>query len=175
LKLPDGRIVMLVDTVGFVSRLPHTLVEAFKSTLEETKYADLILNVCDASNEGVEDQINITKEILNELGVSNKAIIDVYNKCDIATESFLLPETQNTVKISALKAEGIEGLLEKICQSLPQTQRRVQLLLPFSLASTAASIRRDSRVITEEYRDGGIFVDAVVDAAALDRVKEYVI
>jgi len=118
LRLPDGKKIMLVDTVGFISRLPHTLVEAFKSTLEEAAYADLILNIADASSPALFEQIRVTKEILAELGAAEKPVIDVYNKCDIAEESFLLTEDAASVKISALKGEGIENLLQKISQTL---------------------------------------------------------
>ena len=174
IKLPDGREVMLIDTVGFISRLPHFLVEAFKSTLEEATSADLILNICDASDPECENQIKVTKEILKDLGADTKPIITVYNKCDLAS-SYLLPVTQNEVKISALNGIGISSLLNAIADNLPNDRKRLLLLLPFSEGSLAERIRRDHTVISEEYRNDGLFMDAVIDVAFMNKVVDYIV
>ncbi len=174
LKLPDGRNIMLVDTVGFVSRLPHMLIEAFKSTLEEAVYADLILNICDACDENMEEQIKVTKEVLKELGAGEKPIIDVYNKCDIAPDSFMLPEDKYTVKISALKGEGIDRLLLKISEALPETKRRVKLLVPFNEGSVNAHIRQYGAVLSEEFLEHGVLLEAIVDIAQLSAIEQYI-
>lgn len=175
LKLPNGSKVMLVDTVGFVSRLPHMLVEAFKSTLEEAAYADVILNVCDASSPDFEDQLSITKEILHDLGAENKLIIDVFNKCDLADEIFDLPEHRNSVKISALKGIGINSLLEKIEENIQTRKKQVKLLIPFTHASLIAKIRDEGVLIREEYKNEGIHIEAILDIIFLEQIKEFII
>ncbi len=173
IKLPDGREIMLIDTVGFVSRLPHFLVEAFKSTLEEAVSADVLLMICDASDPDCEAQAEVTRDILKELGAEHTPLITVYNKCDIA-DSYLLPVTKNTVKISALKGIGVDALLECITENLPQTRTRVLLLIPFDKGGLAAKIRNRSRVLKEEYRNDGLFMDAVIDVADMHAVLDYI-
>ena len=174
IKLPDGSEVMLIDTVGFISRLPHFLVEAFKSTLEEATNADILIILADASDSECEAQLQVTKEILGELGGENKPMITVYNKCDKAN-SFLLPVTRNTVKISALKGIGINSLLECIAENMPQTKKRVLLLLPFTEGSLANEIRTSSRILREEYKADGLFLDAVVDVDIMYKILDYIV
>ncbi len=174
IRLPDGSEVMLIDTVGFISRLPHFLVEAFKSTLEEATNADILIILCDASDPECENQLEVTKEILRELCDEEKPLITVYNKCDIA-ESYLLPVTKNTVKISALKGVGINSLLEAISENMPQTKKRVLLLIPFSQGSLANEIRTTSRLLKEEYRAEGIFFDAIVDVNIMYKLLDYIV
>ena len=174
IKLPDGREIMLIDTVGFVSRLPHFLVEAFRSTLEEAVSADVLLMICDASDPDCEAQAEVTRDILKELGAEDKPLITVYNKCDIA-DSYLLPAMKNTVKISALNGVGIAGLLECIADNLPPTRRRVLMLFPFDKGGLAAKIRNRSRVLEEEYRNEGLFMDAVIDVSDMALVLDYIL
>ncbi len=174
IRLPDGSEVMLIDTVGFISRLPHFLVEAFKSTLEEATNADILIILCDASDPECENQLEVTKEILHELCEEEKPVITVYNKCDIA-ESYLLPVTKNTVKISALKGVGINSLLEAISENMPKTKKRVLLLLPFSEGSLANEVRTTSRILKEEYRAEGIFFDAIVDVNIMYKLLDYIV
>ncbi len=173
LKLPDGRTVLLVDTVGFISRLPHDLVEAFKSTLEEVVYADLILNVCDASSGEYEDHISVTKQVISELGASDKPVLTVYNKCDLVPHLVFFGE--NNVRISAKEGRGLQNLLEKICTMLANTRRKVKLLLPYSDGATAAIIRKVGALIKEEYRDDGLYMEAVLDGSFLNSVKQYIL
>lgn len=172
LKLPDGSEVMLIDTVGFISRLPHFLVEAFKSTLEEATDSDILIVLADASCDECEEQLEVTKEILKELGCENKPLITVYNKCDIA-DGYLLPVQRNTVKISALKGIGIDNLLECIAENVPKTKKRMLLLIPFSHGSLANEIRQTSRILREEYTADGVFFDAVVDVSVMGRLMDY--
>ena len=174
IKLPDGNEIMLIDTVGFISRLPHFLVEAFKSTLEEATNADILIILTDASDPECENQLEVTKEILKELSEEEKPMITVYNKCDIA-DSYLLPVTKNTVKISALRGIGIDSLLECIAENMPQTKKRVLLLIPFSEGRLANEIRTSSRILKEEYRDSGVFFDAVVDVNIMYKILDYIV
>ena len=129
LDLPDGRRVMLIDTVGLVSRLPHQLVQAFHSTLEEAADADLVLNVCDVSSPEFDQQLEVTTGLLKELGAENVPVLTVLNKCDKLPE---LPLTldRKTAAISAKTGMGLEKLLEKVALNLPQTHQHLHLLIP---------------------------------------------
>lgn len=175
LKLPDGRSVILVDTVGFISRLPHSLVESFKSTLEEVVYADLILNVCDASNPDYEQQIEVTLDTIKELGASDKPVLTVFNKCDLTPNLHFFSVDRNTVRISAKTGEGLPALLEKIASMLENTRRRVKLIIPYSDGNLTSRIRNEGELISEEYTPDGIMIDAVLDSGFLNLVKDYII
>lgn len=175
LKLPDGRSVLLVDTVGFISRLPHDLVEAFKSTLEEVVYADLILNVCDASDIEFEEHIKVTKQVINDLGAGDKPMLTVYNKCDRNPTLRFFGESGCDVRISALYKQGLDNLLAKMCSLLENTRRKVNLLIPYSDGGTASKIRKEGAVIKEEYRDDGLFMEAILDGIFLNNVKNYIL
>ncbi len=174
LLLPDGRKVMLVDTVGLVSHLPHHLVEAFKSTLEEAVNADLILNVCDVSSPEFDHQLEITTQVLADLGAGQVPVLTVLNKCD---KVVLPPLTidKHTAAISAKTGEGLDALLEKIALNLPETHRRLQLLLPYSKAGLISEIRELGRVDIEDYREDGVFVEALVDIKICHKVQDYII
>ena len=175
LTLPDGRTVMLVDTVGLVRRLPHQLVEAFKSTLEEAANADLILNVCDASSPECAEHLEVTKNLLDDLGCAGKPVVSVMNKCDLAGDVYALPSIGRTVMISALLGRGLEQLLHTITDALPASRRRVKLLLPFDMGSFAARLRKEGVIHAEEYRESGIYLEATAELYLLDRVKQYIL
>ena len=174
LLLPDGRKVMLVDTVGLVSRLPHHLVEAFHSTLEEAVSADLVLNVCDVSSPEFDQQLRITSDLLRELGAEQVPVLTVLNKCDCLEEPPLCPD-QWTAAISARSGMGLEKLLEKIALCLPQTHRRLTLLLPYTASGLASDLRQTGKVYSEEYRGDGILLDVNVDLRQLHRVQDYIL
>ena len=175
LKLPDGREVMLIDTVGFISRLPTKLVEAFKSTLEEAADADLILNLCDASDPEYENHLAVTRSVLQDLGAGDKPTVTVYNKCDAMQTPWLLPVSRDAVMISALTGRGFEQLLDAIMQALPPTRRRVLLLMPYTQGSLTDRVRREGAVSVEEYRADGVFMDAVVGVELLPKLLDYVL
>ena len=174
LKLPDGQEIMLIDTVGLVRRLPHQLVEAFHSTLEEAVWADVILNVCDASAEECAEHIQVTMKVLDELGCGGKPVINVLNKCDKAFGLADVDFFENSVKISALTGEGIEALLHAIVDALPCNRKRVQLLLPFDKLSLASPVRKGV-VHAEEYREDGLFLDATVALSDLEKLFDYIV
>ncbi len=172
--LPDGRSVLLTDTVGLISRLPHHLVEAFKSTLEEASNADVILHVCDCSSEDIEQQTKVTRELLSELGCDGIPIVTVLNKCDIAEwDGSPLPE--GTVMISAKEGTGLDRLLEELTNALPETAKRMKLLLPFSEAGLLAKIRAEGNVFVEEYTADGISVDALVDVKLIHSAEKFAV
>ena len=175
LTLPDGRQVMLIDTVGLIRRLPHKLVEAFKSTLEEAAEATVILNVCDASDEHSAEHLEVTRQLLNELGCEGKPIISVMNKCDLVGDIYAMPTFGKTVMISALEKKGFDELLEAILRELPPTRRKAELLIPFSAGAIAARIRKEGAVEEEEYRPEGLYMRATVEMSLLDTIKDYII
>lgn len=175
LTLPDGRQVMLIDTVGLIRRLPHKLVEAFKSTLEEAADATVILNVCDASDEHCAEHLEVTKRLLSELGCEGKPIISVMNKCDLVGDIYSMPTFGKTVMISALKQKGFDELLNTIVAELPPTRRVAELLIPFNAGATAARIRNEGVVEKEEYTADGLYMKAIVDISLLDTIKDWII
>ena len=171
IELPDGRSLLLVDTVGLIRRLPHHLVEAFKSTLEEAACADIIIHVCDASDPDAPEKADVTLKTLAELGAAEIPVVTVLNKCDKISEN--IPADDKTAKISALRNEGIDELLEKISKNLPQTSRRMKLLLPYDKAGYTAQLRENGKVFAEEYTENGIAVDALVDIMLIKQMSEY--
>lgn len=175
LTLPDGRTVMLIDTVGLVRRLPHQLVDAFRSTLEEAANATVILNLCDAFDECCTEHLNVTMNLLAALGCADKPIISVLNKCDLCGGSFVLPAQGEFVMISAKTGEGLGNLLAKIQLSLPPTRRKAELLIPYNEGGLVSYIREEGVLIKEDYRADGIYVKAVVDIQFLDKHKDLIV
>ena len=173
LRLPGGREVLLVDTVGLIRRLPHHLVEAFLSTLEEAAAADLILNVCDASDPECSEHLQVTRELLDELECGDTPVVTVLNKCDIAADADTLTGLGKTVCISARTGQGLETLLKQIDSALPPTRMRVTLLLPYSMGGDAAKLRQDGEVYSESYTETGILLDLTASIRLLDKYKAY--
>lgn len=175
LTLPDGRQVMLIDTVGLVRRLPHELVEAFKSTLEEAAAAHVILNVCDASSPECSEHLEVTQKLLKELGCESTPVISVMNKCDLVDNIYDMPAIGKTVMISALQSKGLDRLLKEIEKALPKTRSRAKVLIPFSSGAQAGRIRTEGVVISEEYTPDGILMDGIIPISILEELKEFVI
>lgn len=162
-ELPDGRTVMLIDTVGLIRRLPHNLVEAFKSTLEEAAAADVILNVQDLSSPERVQQTEVTEKLLTELGCGDIPKINVMNKLDEAIDADTVFEDDSTVLISAKERIGFDKLLECIAAKLPETAKRMKLLVPYDRTAFIGKIREDGRIFSEEYTENGTLIDALVD------------
>lgn len=171
IELPDGRSLLLVDTVGLIRRLPHHLVEAFKSTLEEAACADIIIHVCDVSDPEAAEKADVTLKTLADLGAAEIPVVTVLNKCDLLTEN--IPEDDSTVKISAKKAQGIDRLLQVVAANLPETAKRMKLLLPYDKAGFTAKLRENGKVFTEEYTETGVLVDALVDQMLIKQISQY--
>ena len=167
LTLPDDRRVLLIDTVGLIRRLPHHLVEAFKSTLEEAADADLILHVCDISADDPEGQIAVTEQLLGELGCGEIPVLRVFNKCDRLPRLPDFVPDGDSVLISARTGYGLDVLLQKIADKLPSGLERVKLLIPYGQGGLLSRLREAGKVYSEEYRDDGIAVDALVPPALL--------
>lgn len=173
LKLPSGVTVMMIDTVGLVRRLPHHLVEAFRSTLEEAAQSDIILNVCDASSDEARTHMQVTTDLLESLGCGETPIITVLNKCDLLDETTLAQDFTSCVKISAKNGTGIDDLLQAIDDNLPVRVKRVKLLVPFSNAGIASEIRQKGTLISEDYVADGLEIEAVVDEMLYAKVKVF--
>ena len=163
LNLKDGQQILLTDTVGFINKLPHHLVEAFKSTLEEAKYADYIIHVVDASNPQAEMQMHIVYETLKELGALGKKTITLFNKQDrVFGESFRDLRADHTLKISAQTGEGLEEFKQLLSEILAEGQIYMERLFPYSEAGQIQLIREYGQLLSEEYTEGGIAVKARV-------------
>lgn len=162
LKLPEGRTVMLIDTVGLIRRLPHHLVQAFHSTLEQAASADVLLNVCDASSPEAQVHLEVARELLADLGCSGKPVIPVLNKCDLTPGLWEAPMIGGAVRISALNGRGVNALLKAIEDNLPEKMFAMEILLPFSQSGLAARIRREGKVKREEYLPEGLKMEVYV-------------
>ena len=173
IELPDGRSVLLIDTVGLIRRLPHNLVEAFKSTLEEAASADIIINLVDISADDGFEQAEVTAEVLKDLGCDGIPRIDVLNKCDLLPESANIKCDERTVKISAKQKIGFDDLLDCIARNLPETSVRGKFVIPYDKTSVINTIRIDGKILSEEYLAEGTLIDAVVDKKVLYLVEGY--
>ncbi len=164
LALSDGMQVLLTDTVGFIHKLPHQLIEAFHSTLEEAQYADIILHVIDASDPQWEMHNKVVYDTLAGLKIKQKPVIAVFNKMDEVNEDVILRDlsASRTVRISAKSGEGIESLIKGICDTLKDMQKLMKLLIPYSESALAAKIRRIGQIVSEEYLEEGILLEAYI-------------
>ena len=185
LALPDGRSVMLVDTVGLVRRLPHGLIKAFHSTLEEAALADLILILCDAASPEADEQVQVTQDVLFELGAADTPRLIVRNKCDLLcgdTQGALSGSeaagygdagTPREIFISAKTGDGLPALLDRVAASLPAPQARVELLIPYAQGALLAEIRERGAVLAEDYAEDGMRISALVDQKLLRRLTDF--
>lgn len=171
LTLPSGLTVVAVDTVGFVSRLPHHLVDAFKSTLEETAYSDVIVKVADASDPQREEQLAVTDEVLEQLGCAGIPQITVYNKCDKGALSF----APGVLLTSARTGLGLNALLEELDRQLSSRMRPVKLLLPYDQLGLAAPLRQRGSVTLEEYRPEGVYLEGIAKTTDLHLFEPYLV
>lgn len=162
LELPDGRTVLLSDTVGLIRRLPHHLVEAFRSTLEETAQADVILHVLDASEPDLRERMQITQDLLNDLGCAEIPQIHVLNKADLVPH-LTQSNDKNTVWISAKTGDGTELLLQTVARSLPQTAKRMRLCIPYTEGGFLQLLRQEGRLYSEEFTPEGTLIDILVE------------
>lgn len=164
LTLESGQQILLTDTVGFIRKLPHHLIDAFRSTLEEAKYADIILHVVDASNEEAYTQMHVVYETLEKLGVSDKTIITAFNKQDkLETEQIIKDfKADKIVKISAKKQIGLDTLLDTIEEILKEQKILIERVYSYQEAGKIQIIRKYGQLLEEEYREDGIFVKAYV-------------
>ena len=166
LMLDGKQQVLLTDTVGFIRKLPHNLIDAFRSTLEEAKYADYIIHVVDASSDEAEEDMRVVYETLDMLGIEGKKVLTVFNKMDNHINEPRLyirdERAYMTVKISAKTGDGIDILMEAMTEMIRKDRKRLERLFSYSEMSAVAEVRQTSRIISEEYRDDGIYIEAEV-------------
>ncbi len=169
ITLPNGTPCLLSDTVGFINKLPHELVQAFRSTLEEVKNADLILHVVDASCPYYDVQMRVTEQVLESLGAADTPCIEVYNKCDLETA---VPRTrERAVAISAQTGAGIDALLERIETELNRTQQRVELVIPYDKYNAIRILHEIGNVLSESHEADGTHIVAMLESSKLYRLK----
>ena len=173
IELPDGRLLILVDTVGFIRRLPHHLIEAFKSTLEEAAAADLILNVCDVSSPELQEHIEVSEKLLEELGASETPRLTVLNKADRVAELPHLSGERSVVAISARTGEGFDRLMDGMVKALESGHVRMRVKLPYGKEGLLALVRRDGKVFGEQYEQDGVVAEVLADAKIAPRLLEY--
>lgn len=161
LDLPDGRRVLLSDTVGLIRRLPHHLVEAFRSTLRETANADLILHVLDASEPDLNERMDVTTTLLADLGCAEIPQLRVLNKCDACDH--IGENSDEQIWISAKERQGLDLLLQTIARLLPETAKRMQLCIPYTDGSFLQTLRNEGNIFSEEYTEQGVCIDVLVD------------
>ena len=177
IMLEGKQQALLTDTVGFIRKLPHNLVDAFRSTLEEAKYADYIVHVVDISSENLEEDMRVVYETLDMLGIEGKKIITVYNKVDKLTDAEEIhvrdPRAYMTVNISAKTGEGVEKLINTLAEVIRQDRKKIERVFSYSEMSAVSEIRNMGRILTEDYRDDGIYIEAEVPARLYKKyVKE---
>ena len=178
--LKNKGVITLTDTVGFVRKLPHDLVQAFKSTLEEVIYSDLLCHVVDTSSDTAIEQIKAVEEVLSELGASDKKTILVLNKIDKATEEQLenvkkATSEYETIEISAREGINLEELLGLIEENLPYKMKKCEYLIPYDRSDMSSFLHRNGRVLEEDYRENGTFMFVEVDEESYNKSKDYII
>ena len=174
-ELPCGESILLTDTVGFIRKLPHHLVKAFKSTLDEVTYADILIIVTDINDSEASEHIEVTKNVIDELGASDKPIIYVYNKCDLLDEQILASDESNTVIVSGVTGHGIDRMLELITNEIQKCKRKYHLLIPYSEQNKLSAMYNVYTVENVEYLDDGISVSVVLDNRGSGLYRKYIV
>ncbi|KON27019.1 hypothetical protein AC481_05885 [miscellaneous Crenarchaeota group archaeon SMTZ-80] len=177
IKLPNKQEVFISDTVGFINKLPHQLIAAFKATFEEVKESDLLLHIIDMSNPHFEVHINAVNEVLEEIGMPPKKIFHVLNKIDRVTHKKMISawgkKLENGVAISALTGDGVDLLLNMIGDVVSTSMQRVKLKIPFGAWNTTGKIFRNGKIVTKRYLKTGVIIEAEVQRALIDSLKPY--
>ncbi len=176
LKLKDGQELLLTDTVGFIRKLPHHLIDAFRSTLEEAKYADILLHVVDASNPQMDAQMQVVYETLNQLGVSGQPVVTLFNKQDKLEEPVHMRDekAEYSLPVSLKTGQGMQELTEVLEQILRESRVYISRVFAYPEAGVIGQIRKYGQLIAEEYREDGIYIEAYVGkelAAAIEKGK----
>lgn len=180
IELTNGRIITITDTVGFVNKLPHDLIEAFKSTLEEVYYSDLLLHVVDIASEDAYQHIEAVNHVLNELGIKDKPVLLVLNKLDEGEKEKIehIKNSYNNLEsicISAKYGINLEELLQKISCMLPQNTKNVEYLIPYTEQAAVAFIHRNCKIEKEDYREQGTYISALVDEEVYNKCRKFII
>ncbi|MBE7034196.1 MAG: GTPase HflX [Ruminococcaceae bacterium] len=177
LSLPDGRNAVIVDTVGFIRKLPHHLIEAFKSTLDEAVLADVLIHVIDSSNPEMYSQMRVVDDLIQTLGCKAQRIIAVFNKCDVAPPLSPRPEGNYTdfVSVSAKSGEGMDELIELLHDALPGKKKEIEVLIPYSESKIAATLHDGEVILEESYEAEGTKIRILADEALYAKLRNYII
>lgn len=160
LELPNSQEILLTDTVGFISKLPHNLIDAFKSTLEEAVYADVIVHVVDASDPEYDNKMKVVYDTLNSLKVENKPVITLFNKCDVLDRDDILidPKADTYMRISARTGDGLDRFKDTLVQFLRQGKKYKEMYIPFSESSRLYELKLNNEITEERYEEDGIYI-----------------
>ena len=175
MELPSGESVLLTDTVGFIRKLPHHLVKAFKSTLDEVVYADILLIVSDITDPEVPEHLEVTKQVIADLGASDKPVIYVYNKCDMLDQIPLDTFGEDTVILSGVTGHGTDTLLDLIEETIHRFKKKYTLLIPYASQSSLSSLYDKYNVLNVEYVDDGIAVEVILDEKGRGQYSKFVV
>ena len=173
-ELPSGEEALFTDTVGFIRKLPHHLVKAFKSTLDEVRFADILLIVCDASDPEVFEQLKVTESVIEELGAGGKPTVYVFNKSELVSLDNLTSSYKPAVAVSAKCGDGIDELLSLIEEIIRQNKKEVKLLIPYEKQSLVSNLYNDYAVKSVDYANEGVIVDVVLDERGQGLYKQYI-
>ena len=174
MELETGESILLTDTVGFIRKLPHHLVKAFKSTLDEVVYADILLIVSDVNDPEVQEHLEVTRNVIEELGAADKPIIYVYNKCDLSEGTSYAIASDNSVCLSAYRGDGIDMLLEMIIAEIGKGKKECNLTIPYSEQYALNQLYNLYNVVSVDYLDEGIAVKVVLDQKGRGQYSKYV-
>lgn len=174
LELPCGESVLLTDTVGFIRKLPHHLVKAFKSTLDEVVYADILVIVSDITDDEVVDHLEVTRSVIEELGASDKPVILVYNKCDLLDSDRIPPEGDNIVALSGVTGQGIDRFLSVIEEEIHRFKKKYTILIPYSNQSVLSALYNSYTVLEVNYVDDGISAEVILDERGRGMYSKYI-
>jgi GTPase len=176
-KLPDGKTAIFSDTVGFIQQLPHSLVKAFRSTLEETAEADLIVHVVDAAHAGMDVQMKTVYQVLSDLKVLDRPILTVFNKMDLVPGMWIGndPDSTATIRVSAAKGDGLADMMEKIDDLAGERHLLVKAVLPYKESGLVARVHREGRLFEEEHREDGTYLRAEVPSRLVDELEPFLL
>jgi len=173
--LEDNRQILLVDTVGFIRKLPHHLVEAFKSTLEEAVVADILIHVVDAANPENEQHIRVVEQVLSEIGAAGKPEILVFNKCDLISGEIDIPANTEAICISAKNGEGLKQLIQKIADTAPGKKQKVKVCIPYSEGALASKLYAEQKVLSQTHTGDGTEMELLADSRTYEALRRYII
>ena len=173
LSVSDNLDVILSDTVGFIAKLPHHLVDAFRATLEELEYADLLLHVIDSSDPNREEHIEVVENLIHKLAKPETPVLRCYNKADLVSREEI-PTGEDIVRISAKKGYGMDDLLKAIEKALGHSRHHIQVTLPYAMGGMVDTLHQNAQVLNVDYTGEGILVETVVDPILYGRLKDYI-
>ncbi len=173
LAVSDNLDVILSDTVGFIAKLPHHLVDAFRATLEELEYADLLLHVIDSADPNRQEHIAVVESLIGKLAKPGTKVLQCYNKCDLVSKEDI-PMGEDIVGVSAKQGYGMDGLLQAIEKALGHSRHRIVVTLPYSMGGMVDTLHSSAQVLSVDYTGEGIVVDTVVDPILYGKLREYI-